>query len=129
MVCLTGPLRPVSGKVLCTKYGVELYSTRQRRKKMQVYETCIMTCCSKAAHGLFRHVFEKQKADENERTARRMMEKPSGRRHDAFTDYHQRILMGDDSHGYDAEAVSSHFLCCEVIAAASIITVMSACFT
>lgn len=36
-----------------------------------------------------------------------MMDKPHGRRHDAFTDYHQRIQMGDDSHGYDAEAVSS----------------------
>ena len=36
-----------------------------------------------------------------------MMEKPSGRRHDAFTDYHQRIQMGDEVHGYEAEAVSA----------------------
>ncbi len=36
-----------------------------------------------------------------------MMEKPSGRRHDAFTDYHQRIQMGDEVHGYEAEAVST----------------------
>lgn len=35
-----------------------------------------------------------------------MMEKPSGRRHDAFTDYHQRIQMGDEVHGFEAEAVS-----------------------
>ncbi len=34
-----------------------------------------------------------------------MMEKPGGRRHDAFTDYHQRIQMGDEVHGYEAEAV------------------------
>ncbi|DBB18129.1 TPA: hypothetical protein ACH3X3_003106 [Trebouxia sp. C0006] len=51
-----------------------------------------------------RHTFEKQKADENERAAKRMMEKPGGRRHDAFTDYHQRIQMGDEVHGYEAEA-------------------------
>ena len=51
-------------------------------------------------------MFEKQKADENERAAKRMMEKPQGRRHDALTDYHQRIQMGDDVHGFDAEAVS-----------------------
>ncbi len=36
-----------------------------------------------------------------------MMEKPGGRRHDAFTDYHQRIQMGDEVHGYEAEAVSA----------------------
>ena len=52
-------------------------------------------------------MFEKQKADENERAAKRMMEKPQGRRHDALTDYHQRIQMGDDVHGFDAEAVSA----------------------
>ncbi len=56
---------------------------------------------------MFRHIFEKQKADENERAAKRMMEKPGGRRHDAFTDYHQRIQMGDEVHGYEAEAVSA----------------------
>ena len=33
------------------------------------------------------------------------MEKPGGRRHDAFTDYHQRIQMGDEVHGFEAEAV------------------------
>jgi hypothetical protein len=37
-----------------------------------------------------------------------MMEKPGGRRHDAFTDYHQRIQMGDEVHGYEAEAVSAN---------------------
>lgn len=36
-----------------------------------------------------------------------MMEKPGGRRHDAFTDYHQRIQMGDEVHGFEAEAVSA----------------------
>ncbi len=36
-----------------------------------------------------------------------MMEKPGGRRHDAFTDYHQRIQMGNEVHGYEAEAVST----------------------
>ena len=36
-----------------------------------------------------------------------MMEKPSGRRHDAFTDWHQRVQMGDEVHGYEAEAVSA----------------------
>lgn len=59
---------------------------------------------------LCRHIFEKQKADENERAAKRMMEKPGGRRHDAFTDYHQRIQMGDEVHGFDAEAVSPCFI-------------------
>lgn len=52
-------------------------------------------------------MFEKQKADENERAAKRMMEKPHGRRYDAITDYHQRIQMGDEIHGYDVEAVST----------------------
>ena len=56
-------------------------------------------------------MFEKQKADENEQAAKRMMEKPQGRRHDAFTDYHQRIQMGDEVHGYDAEAVSHSDFC------------------
>ncbi|KAL3140862.1 hypothetical protein ABBQ32_005399 [Trebouxia sp. C0010 RCD-2024] len=51
-----------------------------------------------------RHIFEKQKSDENERAAKRMMEKPKGLRHDAFTDYHQRIQMGDEAHGFDAAA-------------------------
>ena len=36
-----------------------------------------------------------------------MMEKPGGRRHDAFTDYHQRLQMGDEAHGYEAVAVST----------------------
>lgn len=36
-----------------------------------------------------------------------MMEKPGGRRYEACTDYHQRIQMGDEVHGYEAEAVSS----------------------
>ena len=58
---------------------------------------------------LCRHIFEKQKSDENERAAKRMMEKPGGRRHDAFTDYHQRIQMGDEVHGYEAEAVCPYF--------------------
>lgn len=35
------------------------------------------------------------------------MEKPGGRRYEACTDYHQRIQMGDEVHGYEAEAVSS----------------------
>lgn len=39
------------------------------------------------------------------------MGKPQGRRHDAFTDYHQRIQMGDEVHGYDAEAVSHSDFC------------------
>ena len=61
---------------------------------------------------LCRHIFEKQKSDENERAAKRMMEKPGGRRHDAFTDYHQRIQMGDEVHGYEAEAVSPCLVLC-----------------
>ena len=65
--------------------------------------TMLSTQCATMS---LRHIFEKQKADENERASKRMMEKPGGRRHDAFTDYHQRIQMGDEVHGYDAEAVS-----------------------
>lgn len=73
-------------------------------------------------------MFEKQKADENERAAKRMMEKPQGRRYDAITDYHQRIQMGDEVHGYDAEAVSTWhltFCVCSAIRARDAMVLLS----
>ena len=52
-----------------------------------------------------RYQFEQQKARENEADLDRMTAKPAGRRHDAYTDYLQRIAAGDTKTSWEAVQV------------------------